>query len=156
MLDIYDIIFVISFVIIVTTLYVLTYNWIIHMEKTGCECANDWRKDFIKIYIYFIIPYNIISVIYLILIGENIVFAFSIKLLLLLLDVFFIVNTIIYITKLKNDKCECSSNIIREVTLIHTIIMGCLLAIAISIFIFVYLSLFISGKINKKYNKIIS
>ena len=150
MLNINDIIFVIFFIIINSALYILTYNWIIHFEKTGCECANDWRKDFIKIYIYFIVSFNIISTLYLITIGENIKIAFGVKLFLILFDIFFIINSYIYITKLKNEKCECSSNIIREITLIYIIINGCLILLSISIFVFVYLSLYFSNKINKK------
>ena len=150
MLNINDIIFVIFFIIINSALYILTYNWIIHFEKTGCECANDWRKDFIKIYIYFIVSFNIISTLYLITIGENIKISFGVKLFLILFDIFFIINSYIYITKLKNEKCECSSNIIREITLIYIIINGCLILLSISIFVFVYLSLYFSNKINKK------
>lgn len=150
MLNINDIFFVIFFIIINSLLYILTYNWIINLEKTGCECANDWRKDFIKIYIYIIVSFNIISTVYLITIGENINIPYGIKLFLILFDIFFISNTYIYITKLKNEKCECSSDIVREITLIYIIINGCLILLSISIFIFVYSSLYISQKFNKK------
>jgi len=156
MLDIYDIIFVITFVIINSILYILTYNWITHMEKIGCECAMTWQKDFIKYYIIFIVTYNIASAIYLIFIRDNIKIAFSVKLFILILDIFFIITTIMYISELKKQKCECSSNIIREVTLIYVIISGFLIGLAISVPIFIILSLYITGKITQKNKQLLN
>lgn len=156
MLDFYDIIFVITFVIINSILYMLTYNWITHMEKIGCECAMNWRKDFIKYYIIFIISYNIISALYLIFIRDNIKIAFSVKLLILIIDIFFLITTITYVTELRKQKCECSTNIIREVTLVYTIISCFLVALAISVPIFIIFSLYITGKITKKNKELLN
>jgi hypothetical protein len=126
------------------------------MEKIGCECAMNWRKDFIKYYIIFIVTYNIASVIYLIFIRDNIQIAFGVKLLILILDIFFIITTIMYITELKKQKCECSSNIIREVTLVYIIISGFLLVLTISVPIFIIASLYITGKITQKNKELLN
>lgn len=145
MLNIYDIIFVISYTTIKTLLYSITYKWIEHMEKTGCKCSEDWKEQFIKYFIMFIIPYNIISALYLIFIGENMIIAFTIKIIILVLTILFIILTFLYIIKLKKEKCDCSEGIEREITLIYTIIQGCLIFISISIIIFINFSLYIAS-----------
>lgn len=150
MLKFYDIIFIISYIVIYSILYGITYKWIEHMEKTGCDCSNDWRKDFTKYYIIFTLSYNIISAFYLIFIGNNINIAFNVKVLITIVDIFFIINTYLYITKLKKEKCECSEGIFREITLIHTIISACLIFIAFSIIVFINFSLYISGRFSQE------
>ncbi len=99
-------------------------NYIIKLEKTGCECAKDWRRDFIKYYIIFIIALLILR-------SLNIIPDRFTPLLMTIQFVFsvaFITIVFHYINDLKVKKCACSQDTARDVLEIFNYIQIFLLA----------------------------
>lgn len=123
--------FSIFLIIPVIVIYSITLRWIDKLEKTKCKCSEDYKRDYIKYYLY----------VYLALVGLNILFMIffsnanskilkSFKPLIMakkyIMPIFTIINmvfSIMYITKLKELDCKCSEDIIREVYYYWNIIM---------------------------------
>lgn len=86
-------------------------DWLIRLEKDGCQCSADWRRTFMKYY-YFVVLINALLVI----IGTRlpksyINFMFG-------LSVLFIMSALTYIYKLRQTSCDCSES--RQRNLIYT------------------------------------
>jgi hypothetical protein len=131
--------FSIFLIIPVIVIYSITLRWIDKLEKTKCKCSEDYKRDYIKYYLY----------VYLALVGLNILFMIffsnanskilkSFKPLIMakkyIMPIFTIINmvfSIMYITKLKELDCKCSEDIIREVYYYWNIIMIAMTAITL-------------------------
>lgn len=131
--------FSIFLIIPVIVIYSITLRWIDKLEKTNCKCSEDYKRDYIKYYLY----------VYLALVGLNILFMIffsnanskilkSFKPLIMakkyIMPIFTIINmifSIMYITKLKELDCKCSEDIIREVYYYWNIIMIAITAITL-------------------------
>lgn len=122
----YIINFIFSFVLIM--LYVFVYIYIDKLEKTGCECSDEWRRYFIKYS-------SVILVINLLLRAFNIDISNIHNILGMLFSIFFLVFLIVvltYIHDLKKKKCECSESDTRNVLQVVSIIQ---ITILITVFI---------------------
>lgn len=95
--------------LIVFVIQVLIVKYLLNLEKIGCECAENWRKNFIIFYMIFSLIYSVI----IILVPQTL--PPIIQFILLSFGVANIIITIQYIYKLKKDKCECSESILREI-----------------------------------------
>lgn len=120
-----------TFTIIMYILYAWILYYLYTLEKTGCVCAYDWRRDFtMGYYIVFFV------------LGIAALFAKDKKLSVGIISLMFIAsiaNSIImlqYVQELKLKKCGCSEKEGRAVMQIVAIIQ--LLLVAIVLFIAVY------------------
>lgn len=92
-------------------------NYIFKLETTGCECAKDWRRDYIQYYFILLIVFIVIQfgVLFMgglsALIGINMAFGG----IMFILGIMFIVFTLQYVHKLKRIKCQCSEATARTV-----------------------------------------
>lgn len=88
-------------------LYTFVFLYIRELERTGCECSKDWKRDFIYIYVCIFIPLAVIRI-FLKIPG-------IITVVMSLLTIFFIGVVYFYIEELKKKKCECSVSDTRKV-----------------------------------------
>ena len=151
-LNIYDILIVLISSIVNILLYYFIYKWIIKLEKTGCECSINWRRDYIKYYTVFIITYIIVSLSYLLITDKNISIIIYVNYIVLIAEILYIVFSIQYVSELKNKKCECSNDYMREITLIYSVILSSLLGLSILIGVYVFIVLYFQNKTNKIYS----
>lgn len=115
-------------------LYTFVFLYIRELERTGCDCSKDWKRDFIYIYICLIVP---IFVIRIFLKVPGIITS-----VMAMLTLFFIGVVYFYIEELKKKKCECSVSDTRKVLEIVNYIQIGLIAI---IFIMMLFSVFTIG-----------
>lgn len=118
----YAMLFIINFAI---NLYALL--WIQKLEEISCKCSENWKRDYIK---YFLYIYFIVSIIQFItflatghgLEGQNsgILSTFSILYSGVALAAMFV--AVFYIDELKQKQCSCSEDIRREVYYYYNII----------------------------------
>lgn len=108
-----------------TGLYIAFLVYLGKLEQTGCECALNWRRQFIIAFIVVALVWTLATVV---------MTPFNNVYLAVLLTVFrlaFIVIAIQYVHKLKKDKCECSENLTREILYYYAWIAVILTAIAL-------------------------
>lgn len=99
--------FALTFAILYTILYTFVFIYIRDLEKTGCECAIDWKSDFILVYICIFLPiacWNAFAP-----------FSYTVGAFIGVLTLAFIIIVLIYIHDLKKKKCECSESKVRDV-----------------------------------------
>lgn len=119
--------------------------WIDKLEKTKCECSDNWERQYMKGYLYFIISFVAINILLTIILRMNIytiinnifgkIVLFVVIYLLIFAGLSYTVITIDYITKLKNIDCKCSEDMKREVTYIFQIVIASLYALIFFSFI---------------------
>lgn len=107
-MDLLHVIFNLLYIAVWT--FILLY--IIRLEEMGCECAQGWRRVFIKYYIMFIIA--------MVLLGMFGIFSTKelspmLMTLQFALTIFFISVVYHYIHELKVKKCRCSENMARDI-----------------------------------------
>lgn len=91
-------------------LFIYIISFIHRLETIGCMCAEDWRKTFILFYsIYIITVYAII------LFRNNTTIGIILSPLTFGLSIMFIIFTLQYIHRLKNEKCTCSNTLERAI-----------------------------------------
>lgn len=113
---------IISVALFVLNVFVLYY--LDNLEKIGCECAKDWRKTYIYVFL-------IVSILFSVVFG--ILYAFSLSLtskksnkaihitasvfsgLMIIASILYIIFSLQYIHRLREIKCTCSKNITRQV-----------------------------------------
>ena len=94
-------------------LYVYLVNYMIQLERIGCECSVDWRRTFIKTYMLFIIIY--LSLLFILtLFGKEHMLRF-VAMIMFFVNIFFIIVVYQYVKYLKDTKCECSASLARNV-----------------------------------------
>ena len=138
------ILIILNIIAILFWAYIL--NYLIKLEKLGCECSKDWRRTFIT---YFVV-YLIIS---LLLSTLNIWSVKQLPPILMLVNyvlmIIFFVTTYQYVHKLKREKCECSENEARNVLEIVNYIQIALVLLSLLMMIY---AMFIVSKILKNNN----
>lgn len=135
-----DIYLILLISIINIIIYISIFVWVIQLEIDKCECSNDWRRTYIKVYLilYFIII--IFNSIYSIYYDIDIIYYKVFKYIIFVLNIIYIVISISYIVDLINKKCECSKGFGRELTLINSVIECIIILISfiISLTIIIY------------------
>jgi hypothetical protein len=113
--------------IIAVGISVMVLTWIHKLEDTVCKCSIDFKRDYIKYYLYvYIVFYTLwfFAIIYMIyFFNLNNIFAnglvsLTLTLMQTLLPIFSILNiifSIMYIWHLKEIDCKCSEDIRREI-----------------------------------------
>jgi hypothetical protein len=122
--------FLLNVLIMVSTIVISVYTiqWIDHLAEIKCKCSEDFKRDFIKYFLYVLIGYLVFTVIFAsnninLFAGmqQNIVtkalsyFINAINFLMPYVIVVNIILSIIYITRLKQINCKCSEDTRREV-----------------------------------------
>jgi hypothetical protein len=108
-----------------TGLYIAFLLYLGKLEQTGCECALNWRRQFIIAFIVVTLVWTLATVV---------MTPFKNVYLAVLLTAFrlaFIVIAIQYVNKLKKDKCECSEHLTRDILYYYAWIAVILTAIAL-------------------------
>jgi len=146
----------IIFIILFSAILAININaflWISKLEKINCDCSNNYMRNYIKYFLYFMIPVLIIQLCLAIFVtiivfymkinnitsisklyNLNYISYKAIQFLMIivfyitiLFTICYIINVyfvIIYINRLKELNCECSEDIRREVYWIYNIIMA--------------------------------
>jgi len=113
---------VLSLILVALNIYILVY--LFRLESIGCKCAMDWRRA-------YVIAYIIVSFIYSAAVWF-ITFKFkdsallrdsripavtlgALSLVVLVAGILYIVFGMQYIARLREQKCECSDDVAREV-----------------------------------------
>lgn len=119
------------------------------LESTGCECAKNWRRDYIMAYCVFSICVLILNfVIVGNLTSEKIRLLRLISLATFVLNILFVIFTFQYVHSLKRTKCQCSENLARTIMYIVAFIDAVIYAI-VGIFILMMIILMAFNKIAK-------
>jgi hypothetical protein len=125
----------------VIVIYSMTLKWIDKLEKTKCSCSNDYKRDYIKYYLYIYLAFvglNILLIILFAIFVNNAnakilkLFRPFIMIKKFIMPFFAIINiifSIMYIHKLKELDCSCSEDIIREIYYYWNIIMVAIVVI---------------------------
>lgn len=114
---------VLSLILVAINIWVLVY--LFRLESIGCKCAMDWRRT-------YVIAYLIVSIVYSAFVWF-LTYRFSksaligadsripaitlgvLSLVMLIAGILYIVFGMQYISRLREEKCECSDDVAREV-----------------------------------------
>ena len=125
-------------------LYFITFSWIIMMEKTNCECSNNWKRTFIKTYVILMILgmilFSILYITHFMNFMTVITTKYSnviniLKYGMFISEIVYIIIVFLYIQDLIKGKCNCSNSLNREITLIYKIVDVIIMILSL-IFIF--------------------
>jgi len=130
--------------IIILLININASMWIAKLETINCACSDNYMRNYIKYFLFFMIPIIIIQICVAIYVYFNVAYVKSanisatilmiIVFLKFVFGIFYIINiciAIIYINRLKELNCECSEDIRREVYWIYNIILAAILCIFI-------------------------
>lgn len=132
-LSIVSIVFSVLFLI----LFAFVYMWIVRLEKTGCECSKDWRRNFIKVYALVILVMVIIEIFFKLPEVVGVIYA--------ILSLIFIIVVFQYIHELKRIKCECSESKTRDILEIVNYIQIAVVALFALVIIFKFITTVLGG-----------
>ena len=107
--------------------YMLAY--VVHLEKLGCECAMDWRRNYIMWYLVFSIALTFINLFMGFVLRKPL--PIGVGALSTLASIMFIVFALQYVHRLKKEKCECSVGTARDVLQVVAIIDVVLLGLVV-------------------------
>ena len=113
----------------------LIVNYLVQLEKIGCECAMDWRKKFIVFFLVFSIVYTA---------STFFIDPASLPLLQTIVVVCGLTNVILtlqYVDKLKKLKCECSESVYRDVMTFIAIFNAILYSLILTLLVYFLFSM---------------
>lgn len=90
--------------------YILSY--IVKLEKTGCPCSKDWRREFIKYYLVFMLLLIILRMFEMYSPTSMPPILMTLQ---FVLSVGFVMVVYHYIHDLKQKKCACSESMARDI-----------------------------------------
>ena len=128
-------------------LYVFLIKYIIMLEKTGCACSQDWRREFIKYYFIFLIVMLIVK--FALADSTLMKFISPFSFIILLAAVVIIYQ---YVNDLKIKKCKCSAGQMRNILEIFNYIQIILLAIVL-LFVIYMMVVSSNSKLSVKLSK---
>lgn len=96
----------IIFNVIAIVLWLFILYYITNLEMIGCKCALDWRQQFIKYYIVYLL----LMMIFTIPNAPPVILTLH-----FIISISFILIAYHYIHDLKNKKCKCSESVARDV-----------------------------------------
>lgn len=115
----------------IIALYIVFLVYLVKLEKIGCKCALNWRRNYMITFMIFSLATNVISVIAPSLRLNKVYVIIS-----AILSLMFLIVTIQYVKKLKNDKCECSKDSTREILFYYSWIMLVLFWLSVGIILY--------------------
>lgn len=102
----------------VIALYIVFLVYLFKLEKIGCKCALNWRRNYMITFLIFALTSNFLSMF---------IPAIKLNILLILassvLSLMFVIISIQYVQKVKADKCDCSEHLTREIMYYYSWIM---------------------------------
>lgn len=112
--------------IIIIIINVFALMWIHHLEEIACVCSENWKRDYIKYFLYAFFVMLILRILVFLFTGQSILRQnMLLTSIMFLYYAFSIVNifvSIIYISELKNTNCTCSEDVRREVYFYYNIV----------------------------------
>jgi hypothetical protein len=136
------------FAIFFVVVQLLIINYLFKLEKTGCKCALDWRRNFI---LFFMVVAVVNLLVTSFLTHEQIPLVQTLVTVLGLVNV---IVTLQYVNKLKTEKCECSASIYREIMMYVAIFDAIVYSAALVLVVYILFSIAsyaknIQGKIDR-------
>jgi hypothetical protein len=137
------------FAIIVINLVEIVINymallWLYKLEEISCKCSQNWKRDYIKyfLYIYFVktlinLLVNIYMYVSHIAYKDSNFYSYY-KYILFIFNIIAFANliiVIIYIDELKKNNCTCSEDFRREIYWYYNIIL-------LALFVMIYIMMF--------------
>ena len=113
------------------------------MNTQLCQCASNWKKEFIRYYCFYAILKTVLIVFFYTSVYQKRIFNIY-KYADIILFITFVIITVTYINELRKKKCLCSDNWKRKLTLVYAWIgvgMSGLLLVSATIFIFIILGI---------------
>jgi hypothetical protein len=99
----------------IIALYIVFLVYLHKLEKIGCDCALNWRRNYIIAFIVFSLTWNVATMF-----SPSLRYNLLIAIIVFALALMFLIVTIQYVNKLKKDKCECSKDLTREIMLYYS------------------------------------
>ena len=116
----------------VIALYIAFLVYLFKLEKIGCDCALNWRRNYMIGFMIFALTSNFLSMVV-----PGIKFNIVLISLSTILSLMFLVVSVQYVQKLKKDKCECSKDLTREIMYYYAWVMLVLFLISFTMLIYV-------------------
>lgn len=138
------ILIILNIVAILFWAYIL--NYLIKLEKLGCECSKDWRRPFITYFVVYLIILLLLSTFNIWTVKQLPPILMVVNYVLM---IFFFITVYQYIHKLKKEKCECSENEARNILEIVNYIQ--LALVLLSLIMMIY-AMFMVSKFLKTNN----
>lgn len=130
----------------------LILNYLFKLEKIGCKCALDWRRNYVMGFMVIIILYSLALFVFDY--APNPLIQTCILFIIILNAVF----SLQYVYKLKKEKCDCSDNIYRYmlfiISIFHVLIYS--FTIFLIVFYFYTMASFMRNRSNFKPKKVMS
>jgi uncharacterized membrane protein YqhA len=122
-------------------------NYLLKLEKIGCECSKGWQRTFITYFVVYLLIMLLLSTFKL---WNKTQLPPLVLTVHFVLNIFFFITVYQYIHRLKKEKCECSANKARDILEIVNYVE--LAIVAITLFMIIYGVFFVSHytKRNKK------
>jgi hypothetical protein len=129
-------------------IYVIFLVYLNKLEKTGCDCALNWKRNYMIAFIVFSMTWNVANIFAPSLRKNGILAIIAVA-----LSLMFIVVTIQYVNKLKDDKCDCSKEFTRTILYYYAWVMVAMLVITTlyTVWIIQYISTFNNQTQNYNY-----
>lgn len=112
---------------------VLILHYLLRLERIGCQCALDWRRDYILFYLGLLVVLSLVNLFFSPYVAS--MFQFS----MFVLGLFNVAFTLQYVHRLKEEKCACSLSVYREVMYVLAVVNAFLYGL---VFLFLLLMLF--------------
>jgi len=96
--------------------------WVLNLEKKGCACSRDWRRDYMKYYFIAAILYQILVL------SDRPQYLKVAMPVIGLATLFYLYVSLSYITKQRKKECGCSASKERMILFIFSIIQIILIA----------------------------
>jgi hypothetical protein len=91
--------------------------WVLNLEKKGCACSRDWRRDYMKYYFIAAILYQILVL------SDRPQYLKVAMPVIGLATLFYLYVSLSYITKQRKKECGCSASKERMILFIFSIIL---------------------------------
>lgn len=107
-----DLGFLVTLYFINVVLYFVTFSWMVMLEKSNCECGENWKRNYIKYYIvimFFIICAIALTFITNITTYSDDVFTY-VKYAMLLAEIIFVVIVFLNMRDLIKKGCNCQKD----------------------------------------------
>ena len=139
--------------IIVIIIYIIILTFIFQLNSQLCQCASNWKKEFIRYYCFYAILKTVIIVYGFSSLYQNKIFNIY-KYVDIILFISFVVITLTYIKDLRKNKCLCSQSWKRKLALIYAWIgvgmSGLLLVLGTAFIFMIVIAAYYYQSPNKK------
>lgn len=100
----------ILFILLAIAINAYILNYLYYLEKNGCKCALNWRRNFIMFFIGLSLLLAILSLFNVDILTSSIILSVFAA-----LSIANVVIILQFVYMLKKEKCQCSENLAREI-----------------------------------------